>query len=71
MKDQITILRKFLQENLSVLSEKEIEILNYQINYLEECNEKFSKAMLELENDPERISKAISDMSKVKGVINV
>ena len=71
MQEQIEILKKFLEDNIEKLSDKEIEILNYQINYLQDCNEKYSKAMLEFESNPEIVEKAKSNANKIKGVINV
>ena len=71
MQEQIEILKKFLEDNIEKLSDKEIEILNYQINYLQDCNEKYSKVMLEFESNPEIVEKAKSNANKIKGVINV
>lgn len=71
MKEQIEILKKFLEDNIKNLSEKEIEILNYQINYFQDCNEKYNKAMLRFESDQDMIEKAKVDIEKIKGVINV
>ena len=71
MNEQIIFLKQFLKDNQESLSSKEIEILEYQISYLAECHEKFSKAMLQLESDPEKLASLKSDIQKIKGVINV